>query len=111
MPPLPSRSLLKAVGPDGKVVELPPLPEEAVVEADMSAGPQASPQSRMAHRLPRIDPKIAPARLEPAPSGVSNVRLDGHELASGRSQVIRIPLGGLFAVELRARLVPAEQPE
>ena len=111
MPPLPSRSLLKAVGPDGKVVELPPLPEEIVAEADPSAGPQASPQARAPRLLPRIDPKVAPARLEPAPSGLSNVRLDGHELASGRSQVIRIPLGGVVAIELRARLVPAEQPE
>ncbi len=114
MPPLPSRTPMEPIGPDGKVVELPPLPDDLVAEAEAlesSSGPQPSPQSRTPRSLPRIDPKVAPARLEPAPSGLSPLRLDSRELASGRSQVVRIPLGGSLAIELKARLVPAEAPE
>ncbi len=114
MPPLPSRSLLMPIGPDGKVVDLPPLPDDLVAEAgatESTSGPQASPQARMVRPLMRVDAKVAPARLEPAPAGVSTLRLDGRELASGRSQILRIPLGGVLVIELRARLVPAEQPE
>lgn len=109
MPPLPSRSLLKAVGPDGKVVDLPPLPDDLIAEAGATSGPQASPQARTPRSpmIPRFDPKLAPARLESAPSA----QLDSHELASGRTQVIRIPLGGMLAIELKARLVPAERPD
>ena len=114
MPPLPSRTPMEPIGPDGKVVELPPLPDDLVAEAEAlesSSGPQPSPQTRTPRMLPRIDPKVAPARLEPAPSGLSTLRLNPRELASGRSQVVRIPLGGSLAIELKARLVPAEAPE
>jgi hypothetical protein len=113
MPPLPSRTPLQPVGPDGKVVELPPLPEgfDAVADAaDPSAGPQASPQSRVGRQAwHSVDAKVAPARLEPEPMGRSAIRLDGRELASGRTQVLRIPLGGSLAIELQARVVPAEK--
>ena len=57
------------------------------------------------------DAKVAPAGLEPEPVGRSPIRLDGRELASGRTQVIRIPLGGTLAIEVQARVVPAERPE
>ncbi|HEY2155675.1 MAG TPA: hypothetical protein VGH33_08595 [Isosphaeraceae bacterium] len=113
MPPLPSRTPLQPVGPDGKVVELPPLPEgfDAVADAaDPSAGPQASPQTRAGRPAwHSVDAKVAPARLDPEPVGRSPIRLDGRELASGRTQVLRIPLGGSLAIELQARVVPAEK--
>ena len=114
MPPLPSRTPMQPIGPDGKVVELPPLPDEFVAEAeavDKASGPKASPQAPAARPSSRIDPSLIPARLEPAPVGRSMLRLDGAELASGRTQLIRIPLGGRIAIEVKARLVPAEQPE
>ena len=114
MPPLPSRTPMEPIGPDGKVVELPPLPDDFVAEAealDKSAGPKASPQAPAVKPSTRFDPLVAPARLEPSPVGRSMLRLDGAELASGRTQLIRIPLGGRLAIEVKARLVPAEQPE
>ncbi len=114
MPPLPSRTPLVPLGPDGKVVELPPLPEgfEPADEAEASAGPQASPQARVKHPRPETrDLRVAAARLDPEPVGRSAIRLDGRELASGRTQVIRIPLGGTIAIEVQARVVPVERPE
>jgi hypothetical protein len=115
MPPLPSRTPLQPVGPDGKVVELPPLPDgfdPAVDEADLSSAPQASPQMRVVRSMAgSSDAKVAPARLDPEPVGRSPIRFDGHELASGRTQVIRIPLGGMLAIEVQARVVPADKPE
>ncbi len=113
MPPLPSRTPLQPVGPDGKVVELPPLPDgfdDMASADDASGGPQASPQARV-RRKAYIDDKVAAARLEPEPVGRSPIRLDGRELASGRTQVIRIPLGGMLAIEVQARVVPADRSE
>jgi hypothetical protein len=110
MPPLPSRTPLQPVGPDGKVVELPPLPEGFEPEAEASAGPQATPQTRVGRPMVGFpDAKVAPARLDPEPVGRSAIRLDGRELASGRTQMIRIPLGGMLAIELQARVVPADK--
>lgn len=111
MPPLPSRSLLQPVGPDGKVVEVPPLPDEMVAEAEAmeaSSGPQASPQARPTRSAPRVD--VAAMRAESTAAG-RPIALDGRELASGRTQVVRIPIGGSLAIEVQARLVPAVQPE
>lgn len=114
MPPLPSRTPMEPIGPDGKVVELPPLPDDFVAEAeavDKSEGPRASPQAPKSRPSTRFDPLVAPARVEPSPLGRSMLQLDGAELASGRTQLIRIPLGGRLAIEVKARLIPAEQPE
>ncbi len=115
MPPLPSRTPLQPVGPDGKVVELPPLPEGFEPPADileLSAAPQASPQMRAVRPAMGLsDAEVAPARIEPEPVGRAAIRLDGRELASGRTQVMRIPLGGMLAIEVQARVVPVERPE
>ena len=69
-PPLPSRTPLVAVGPDGKVVELPPLPDDFVAEAeavDGSSGPP-SPRRRRGSRGRRRD---RPTRRSPARRSIS----------------------------------------
>jgi hypothetical protein len=146
MPQTPSRSLLPAVGPDGEVVELPPLPDDKVAPASFATTsvPRPSPQilpttanpklsmkfdpnvatalhepepigrsSLNATRgeLMKFDPDVAPARYEPLPIARSNIRLDGAELAKGKTQTLRIPISGKLSIELKARVIPAEEPE
>jgi hypothetical protein len=59
----------------------------------------------------KVDPNVAPARYEPMPIARSNIRLDGAELAAGRTQTLRIPISGKLSIEVKARVIPAEQPE
>ena len=112
-PPRPSRSLLPAIGPDGKEVELPALPDHQVATASHEGppAPRPSPQANVPTTGMRYDVSVAPARYEPTPIGQSSVGLDGAVLASGRPQTIRIPLSGRLSIELKATIVPAEPHE
>ncbi len=113
MPALPSRSLLPSIGPDGKDVALPPLPDAHVETASHvgPSGPLPSPQTTIPASSMKFDPSIAPARFEPQPVGRSSVEIDGAALATGRPQTIRIPLGGRLSIELKATVVPSDKPE
>jgi hypothetical protein len=119
MPKLPSRSLLTATDPNGKDLALPPLPDAELTKTsfDSSGSPRATPQSPfvpMTNAAPRlkVDTQVAPAHFEPAPPiPTVPAQLDGAELASGRTQTIRLPLGGRLSIELKAKIVPSEKPE
>jgi hypothetical protein len=146
MPPVPSRTLLPAVGPNGEVVELPPLPDDRVAPASFATTsvPRPSPQALTTTTNPKLslkfdpnvatamyppapigrsslhpsmrepmnfDPDITAVRYEPLPIAPSNIRLDGAELAKGKTQTLRIPISGKLSIEVKARVIPAEQPE
>jgi hypothetical protein len=112
-PPRPSRSLLPAIGPDGKEVVLPALPDHQVATTSHEGppAPRPSPQAIVPATGMRYDASVAPARYEPTPIGQSAIGLDGAVLASGRPQTIRIPLSGRLSIELKASIVPAEPHE
>ncbi len=112
-PALPSRSPLPAIGPDGKAASLPPLPDPTVSTTSLNGppSPRPSPQTDLSRSSMRFDPAVAPARYEPVPIGRSSVRLDGAELATLKQQTIRIPFSGRLSIELKARVVPTDQPE
>jgi hypothetical protein len=140
MPPLPSRTPVP-IGPDGHVMPLPPLPDQNVVTASARIGgkPTASPQitpaipiemgtversvplpfarspldgsgRKMAVGELKVDSGVIRTRFDAAPGRVS-ATIDGRTLSGGGTQTIRIPVSGKISIELKARVVPTDQPE
>ncbi len=110
MPKVPSRSLLAPVGPDGKHVNLPPLPHaESDAHLDLASftgppAPQSSPQTAAIARNSMRDSSVNQASL-------NNIPLNGAVLASGKPQTVRVSLGRLLDLEIHAQVVPKAQPE
>jgi hypothetical protein len=140
MPPLPDRSPVP-IGPDGHVLALPPLPDQDVVYASRSSegrplpSPQTTPaipivpgvmarsepipigrsplngtDNKLAAGALKVDGSVARVRFDAAPVK-SSATIEGRTLAGGGIQTIRIPVSGKISIELKARVVPAEQPD
>jgi hypothetical protein len=140
MPPLPTRSPVP-IGPDGHELALPPLPDQDVVYASRSVegkplpSPQTTPaipivpnvmvrsepipigrsplngmENKLAAGALKVDGSVARVRFDAAPVK-SSATIEGRTLAGGGIQTIRIPVSGKISIELKARVVPAEQPD
>jgi len=84
MPALPDRSLLPAIGPDGKPVTLPSLPDTQVSTTMFSDPPaiRPSPQTNTPVASYIINPVIPQPRSEPMPIAKSKLGPDGSKIAS-----------------------------
>lgn len=133
-PPAPSRMLPVPIDAQGNVVELPPLPiaESTIDDAFKPAANQPSPQSI---HLSAIDPSVSQASFSAAAPGVTTsiVSTSGPSIAfglqmkdgrgtpvqevekdltaalkaPGKTETVRVPLGGNLSLEIKATVVPA----
>ena len=111
MPPLPSRSLLPAIAPDGRDVSpapAAPADEMVVATSDGSSIPRPSPQSPSVSGPVRRDPNVSATSYEPSPVGRSSLPTPPKPDSSSTSIVI--PIGSRGSIEVNARLISPTSP-